>query len=138
MSFDLSAYYADVIPWEDIQKLCPRQAALVDLALAQMGVDKTDWIRGLIYEDMATEMETTGLTDEQIKTLYDLFDNLNGAFEKATRKGKSCLSLEPTWASDTDEEIENGCFHVEGAYALTPAGKKFQKLFSRTYYVTGG
>ena len=68
------------------------------------------------------------------------FLELNTAFEKATKVGKSKLTLEPGYIRSDDEspDIENPFFWVDGIMKPKRAGKKFGKLITQGGYVSWG
>ena len=145
MSSHTCASYADVITWKAIQRICPRQSAMVNLALSSAGLTLGTWLAALYYEDRTLlQDEHPGLSDQRADELMKLFVSLNEAFEKATAVGGKGLTLCPCHASDAEADgegaklVDGGFFHVEGAYDLTPAGRKFRKRFTRVFYATFG
>lgn len=147
-----SANYADVIPQELVQELCPVEwADLVellashDLELETLGKackfdgSEEDEMRSDVSGLCATEAE-----DEQlIQDLLASWRRLQAAFAKATAVDGAGLELFLGHHSQHDDgdcydEVDGVFFAVGGMYQLTPAGTKFADRIERKFFVAYG
>ena len=129
------AHCADVIEWDAIASLCPQEAA--EMVAVLQGISVPDMATALATEE--PEWWTDELPAPRRDAIRAAWARLQAAFQKKTRVRHSCLRLgcghhNPDQGGPYDE-IAYGFFHLEGCYELSPAGKKFQKLFERRTWV---
>ena len=129
------AHCADIIEWDAIASVCPREAA--DLLAVLQGIHVSDMATALATEE--PEWWTEEMTGERRDAIRAAWGQLQVAFEKKTKVRHSCLRLRrghhnPDYGGLHDE-IAYGFFYLEGCYELSPAGKKFQALFKRLTWV---
>lgn len=131
MGFGYGSNYADVISEENVKKICPKEyKAFID-ALEKEDKDLYDFAIG------------DQMGEETSNVLGLVWNNLCVAFRQATTVGNSCFDLNIGYHdkdSDGDryDEVDGYFFSVDGAYQLSPAGEKFEKIFDRKFFVTAG
>lgn len=127
MGHGAGSNYADVISWKDLKKLCPKETrAIPNLGFLCRFISDGFDIRFV-----------------DAKILKNSWENLKAAFAKATKVGKSRLTLSAGYhdqesEGDRYDEVSGGYFAVHGLYQETPAGKKIGKKVTRKFFVTYG
>ena len=134
MSMGYGSNYADVISDADIEKLCPKEWENFVRTLAEFG----SYIPAFAVDYKMGESPREDM-DECDKAWNDLVV----AFRYATATGNSYLTLELGYHDSSDEgdrydDVDGYFFHVNGAYELSPAGKKCEKMIDRKFFVTFG
>lgn len=122
--------HAWTISLDGLKAICPQEVEACDTVLAGVGHDWDSFALAMSREDEIEEME-------------EPWEQLQAAFRKATRVGKSHLELDIGHYSSDDgdryDELEDGCyFAVDGVIQLSPAGEKFKdRLEEKTWTVFG-
>ena len=113
----------DVIEWDDIKKIVPKEAGVFEAALQAAEMDVTGFCCVFNNDDWYTENDFADRITEAWDKVSDMFTN-------KTTVGKAGLRLEPTY-HDPDYGDPEGFIAVYGVYKLTPAGIKHQELIER-------
>ena len=143
MSHGTSACFADVIDVKHVKKICLKEYKNFLKVLKEQQVDLEDFAQQYQYEELQNDL------------CVEAWNKLADAFELKTRvdykevEGKQVVtySLGLTLGlgfHDVDEqgdkydEVDGVYFTINGAYELTPAGKKFNSLFERKFFTEFG
>jgi hypothetical protein len=118
----------DVIEWDDIKKIVPKEAGVFEAALQTAEKNLTDFCDAMIngYEDWEID-------DDLADRITKAWDKVSEMFTKKTTVGEAGLRLDPTYHDPDDDEPE-GFIAVYGVYELTPAGIKYQEKIERRQY----
>jgi hypothetical protein len=139
----------DVVEWETIEELCPSEATLFSDALFHHDIYELDFAVTYYMQADIKALATAigdrigrGIEDideraaNAASTIVDAWEALRSAFASATKAGHDSsldLGLGYTWdCEDCPTEV---CYTVEGAYQLSPAGKKCAEKLSRVQEV---
>ena len=153
------ANYADTIPQELVQELCPNEWAELTTLLAAHELEletlgkackfdgsEEDEMRG----DVSGLCENTAADEQLIQDILASWRRLQAAFAKATEvvlddEGSPVTGLElfighHSQSDDGDcyDEVDGVFFAVGGLYQLTPAGTKFADRIERRFFVAYG
>ncbi len=146
MSMGYGANHAEVIEWEDIRKLCPKESRQFAKVLRKLGLDMDAGLQSLDIGEFVGEWSNLpdDMTEAQAQEcVQSAFDQLATAFQKQTRVRGSSLTLlagyhDQANHGDRYDELDGGYFHVEGNWQLSPSGKKLEKIIRRRFFVTFG
>lgn len=121
MSMRSYAYCAEVIADESVKMICPLEYRELMVTLENHNHDLDDlailFSRGDLPED-----------DEQ-----EAYDKLKESFDKKTK-----LKIGLYNNSDDEGDIQGHYFSVDGMYKLTPAGKKYNNIVGREFFIGCG
>lgn len=130
MGMGTSACYADVIDVKHVRKMAPGAYKNFRKVLREQKVDI--W-------DFASQMNCNDCENDKILSAWNLLVN---TFERVTMPDHKTegliLGIGYHEKEDRNDEIDGIFFSVDNAYELTPAGKKFNKLFNRKFYTQWG
>lgn len=143
MGMGYAANYGDVIEWEEIKKLCPKEARNFKREIDKTGAE---WEAAIHALDSGKETLLATVDAAKRLAVYGqieaAFESLNLAFQKKTKVGDCCLELNPRYHDpnygDRYDDVTGSYFHVSGVYQLTPAGKKFEQIIERKFFVNFG
>jgi hypothetical protein len=167
MGIDYSADYADVIEWNAIVELAPEAAAEFMATINKhKGDEEADYllqhlaftIQYDLCGDPSREEAPTELinamsgwhNDEAVdvrvaKEILAAFRKLRAAFSEATNIPTTTSRLELGIAYHDSEnqgcrgdELDGVYWYVDGAYELSPAGRKFKRKFERRFFTAWG
>ncbi len=138
MSMGYGANYADVISAEFIEKTCPKEfKAFNDVFQDAVNFGLNELSEYEIYNFLRSK-EVTKDVLPIIKELVGVYTKLQRAFKKITG-----LTLSMEWHDseengDTYDEVNGFFWCVDGVFQFTPAGKKYKRYITRSFYVTYG
>ena len=144
MGMGFAASFADVIDWNDIRKVVPKEATAFQRQLKAAGIDRDVFCHAMYLDDwgIADFQLDDAARDGTIRRITAAWEKLADAFTQKTTVGQAGLELVPGYhaADDGDryDDVQNGYFHVEGVYQLTPAGEKYADKIKRKSFVTLG
>jgi hypothetical protein len=147
-----TSHYADCIEWEEIKKLCPQEAGDFLATLGRYGVRLERFAQAFMCEEIDTAYlisdcidtpeneDSDEFWDRLVADLTAAYERLQAAFAKATTVGQSHLDLKVGYhnkkeGGDCYDEVDGVFWDIDGAYDLAAAGKKFQDLFERRFFV---
>jgi hypothetical protein len=124
-----------IMKWEDISKICPVQAKLLESALEKTNTTLDGFCRDAEFSDFPN--------DEDGEYVSECWERLRDQFEIATKVGESCLSLDAFYYDSDDgdryDELEDGGhFCVSGVQVMSEAGKKFQDQITHANWTIYG
>ena len=128
---DTMAGCADVIEESFIEEVAGKQLAEFWKAVD----DNSNFSREEVANDsMCDDLERYGVNSD----ILSKYRKLQKAFKKATKLSLQ-LNFHNADESGSRYDDVNGVFwSVDGMYALTPAGKKYQKKVNRAFFTTFG
>ena len=164
MGIDYSACFADVIDWEDVEKLVPAAASSFLAVLdASRGELERDVVlaafaesQNCVLPDLPTELQQclladmspddTGADNHALKLAQQLvaaLSSLQAAFKAATTREGAGLSLYVGYHDSENrgcrgDDLDGVYWCVEGAYVLSPAGRAYEYVFERKFFTQWG
>jgi hypothetical protein len=140
MSMDYGAGYADVITSRSLSKICPEEYKVFNDLLKKNKVDENTLVE-FMNEDRDLNLLSDIEDDDKASALQgkivDAWVNLQSAFHKNTKGLELNMAYQEPEGSSYDE-VTGFYYCVGGMYQLTPAGKKFEKIVSRKFFITFG
>ena len=138
--------WADVMEWDEIKKIVPEEAAAFEQQLQAADVEMDRFCEAMWWHhDLALMYVAVGGEDaatQAIERIGAAWKRLAEAFTEATTVEGAGLELNPRYHDpdhgDRYDEVEGGFFHVEGAYRLSPAGRKYAREIRRRRFVEFG
>jgi hypothetical protein len=159
MGMGYGSNFADVIEFEDVEKLCPDEVGSLTKALEKYGVAMETLAQAFRWEepeldDLQTavgegapetldEKDWDAYEEQGVQEIAEAFENLKAAFAQATRVGESNLTLSIGYHNAEDDgdrydDVDGVFWAVGGLYQLTPSGKKIGDKVERKFFVTLG
>ena len=141
MGMGYGANYVDVISLDALRKLIPDAVKKFQSAMDDAKMDFDTFCQ--IMQDAESGGDNPNYDSGQKMIARNAMKSLAAAFKKATKVGKSGLTLWAQYHSQADEgdrydDVDGGFFSVDEMYCLTPAGKKIHKMVERKFFVTFG
>jgi len=131
MDPDLIEY--DVMDWDYIKEIVPKEAAVIEHQLAAAGAGMDEFCRAMKHEDYLDVEIGDADMDEWHDRLMEAWHKLDEAFTAATTVNGAGLHLTPDY-HDPDYEKPFAFFAVEGVREMTPAGAKYQYVIQRRIF----
>jgi len=110
---NLHGYEYDVMEWDDIRKLVPKEAAVLEERLQALGMST---------DELCAAAECDAFFG--VQSLSGVWHRLSEAFTQATTVEGRGLTLEPR-RLETYDGYTVHLFHLQGMSQLTPAGEKY-------------
>lgn len=145
MSSGFSACHADVIPQEEVERLCPAEfqalirAIETDEELTEDFEANWDAENDTMLEMVVIEYLSSGDEDALPVGVRDAWVALRERFEAVT----GGLTLAVGFHNQDDDgdrydEVDGVYWHVDGMWQRTPAGERFKGVVESKSYVTFG
>jgi hypothetical protein len=164
VGIDYAACFADVIDWEDVEKLVPEAASgfLAVLDATRGKLDRDVVLAALVESqncdlpDLPTELqqclldamspddtEADNRSLELAQQLVAALSGLQAAFTAATTREGAGLSLYVGYHDSQNrgcrgDDLDGVYWCVEGAYVLSPTGRAYEHVFERKFFTQWG
>jgi hypothetical protein len=131
--------------WNDIKGIIPEEAATFEQQLQAAGVEMDNFCDAMQAEDlerMNVAADGQDAVSRAIGQIEAAWKRLAESFTQATMVEGAGLELSPDYHNpdngDRYDEVAGGFFRVEGAYQLSPSGKKYAGRIERASFVEFG
>jgi hypothetical protein len=131
MSMGYGANYADVIEEKEVVKLCP--AEFESFVKACQKADPKSTFTS--YESYA---QASDFDDDEWDDVDIAFGKLQAKFNEITGLKLYIGYHNSDEAGSCHDSVDGAYFSVDGVYELTEAGKKYEKIIAREFFVYFG